>query len=91
MRQFHPWKVLNIDETAWKALDNRMLTMAIPWTECVTAPFSGNPKACSIALVTIDAAENKLPLCVAAQGRQSDAKNVLVFATSLQLPKGADL
>jgi hypothetical protein len=61
-------RILNADETSWKIINNRMVTVADYGAEAVPCKFDGEAKGCTTALATIDAAGRKLPLWVICGG-----------------------
>jgi hypothetical protein len=59
-----PSHILNMDEISWKLFGHNFITVADRGTEDVSCLFEGDPKACIISITTIDAADERLPLCV---------------------------
>jgi hypothetical protein len=65
---YPPDRILNADETSWKLINNRMVTVAECGAEGVTCEFDGDVKACMTVIAAIDAAGSKLPLWVICRG-----------------------
>jgi hypothetical protein len=54
-------RIPNADETSWKLMNNRMMTVAECGAKGVTCEFEGEVKACMTAIAAIDAAGSNLP------------------------------
>jgi hypothetical protein len=60
--QRHPLhRISNADETSWKLINKRMVTVADRGAEGVACEFDGDVKACLTVMASIDAAGSKLP------------------------------
>jgi hypothetical protein len=62
-------RILNTDETSWKLINNRMVTVGDRSAERVACEFDGNVKACWTVMASIDAAGSKLPLWIICRGK----------------------
>jgi hypothetical protein len=64
-----PERVINMDETSWKQINNGFVTIAEKGAETVECFFSGDPKTCLTAVAAVDAAGGKLPLWILCRGK----------------------
>jgi hypothetical protein len=55
-------RILNVDETSWKLLNNRMITVAECGADGVACQFDADVKGCVTVTATIDANGMELPL-----------------------------
>jgi transposase-like protein len=62
-------RIINADETSWKIINNRMVTLANRGAEAVTCQFEGDLRACMTVIASIDAGGSKLPLWVICRGK----------------------
>jgi hypothetical protein len=67
--QFPRDRILNVDETSWKSVNNRMVTVAKCGSDNVACEFEGDVKGCLTVIAAIDATENRLPLWVICRGK----------------------
>jgi hypothetical protein len=67
--------VLNMDETSWKLINHHIRTVADTGAEGISCLFDGDPKTCVIAIATINAAGEKLPLWIVAKGKTGRCEN----------------
>jgi hypothetical protein len=67
-QQYPPDRILNADETSWKILNNRMVTVADCGSESIACEFDGNIKGCVTVITSIDASGGKLTFWVICRG-----------------------
>jgi hypothetical protein len=79
-------RIINADETSWRLINNRMVTVADCGAEGVACEFEGDVKACMTVLASIDAGGSKLPLWVICRGKtpRSEASLRRRFATEIR-------
>jgi hypothetical protein len=65
--QYSRDRILDTDETPWKNLNDRMVTMVDCGSESVTCEFDGH-KGCVTVIASIDGSGHKLPLWVIYRG-----------------------
>lgn len=65
---FKPQNVINVDETSWKVLNNRMVTVARIGSDEVKCVFDATEKDCITAIAGIALDGTKLPLWILATG-----------------------
>ena len=66
--QFRLENILNMDETSWRIVDNRMVTLANRGQDEVRCVFGVEQKTCITVIATIARSGEKLPLWVVATG-----------------------
>jgi hypothetical protein len=69
MREYPLTRIVNMDETHWKAVAAGFLTWAEKGAESVTCYISNDEKDGVTVIAAIDAAGNKLPLTVVGKGK----------------------
>jgi hypothetical protein len=69
IEQYPRDRILNVDETSWKIINNRMITVAECGADEVTCEFDGDVKRCVTVIASIDASGRKLPLWVICRGK----------------------
>lgn len=67
--QFESKNILNVDETSWKVLNNRCVTVALRGKDGVTCKFGSDEKECITVIAAIALDGTKLPLWVLAKGK----------------------
>ena len=66
--QFRFENILNMDETSWRIVDSRMVTVANRGQDAVRCVFGVDQKCCITVIATITRSGEKLPLWVVATG-----------------------
>jgi hypothetical protein len=69
VQQYPRDRIVNTDETSWKIVNNRMITVAERGSDDVSCVFDGDVKGCVTVMASIDAAGTKLPLWLICRGK----------------------
>jgi hypothetical protein len=69
LRRISQWTIVNMDEMSRKVIENHAYAGSISGIEGVPALFSGDPKMCVTAIISISATGDRLPMIVIAKVR----------------------
>jgi hypothetical protein len=80
-------RILNADETSWKIINNRMVTVTHCGSEAAAGKFDGNVKGCVTVIASIDATGSKLLPLVIYRGKtiRSEAELREHFTREIQM------
>jgi hypothetical protein len=93
MQQYPADRVINVNETNWRAMALGFLTWAKIGSESVTCQAGNDEKEGVTVIAAIDAAGNKLPLCIIGKRKtDNDRHYVRIFRTFKTefVPRGSD-
>ena len=71
--QFLPEDIVNMDETSWKVLNNRMVTVAHVGQDEVSCGFNASSKQCITVIASVTRAGERLPLWAIVRGDSDQA------------------
>jgi hypothetical protein len=69
LKRFCLWRIVSIDETLWKVIETHAYQLSMRGIGEVKALFSGDPKMCLTAAISISATGDRLLMWVIGKGR----------------------